>query len=288
MRGLWVFLLVTVSLSAAVYIGMYYSFEWVAVMLAAALAYGFLSPVVSARRLYFLSATAPHTALLAAVLGIPLASTLGGDVYAWAVAVGLALVYLVGYVIHRGVDPDIATASFTALTASASVLAIYYVLTNYPLQMEITAYIIGDPLLVTEEEALWALGIAVATAFIVITSYREQVCLGIDRDSAVLSGLNTRVYDLAVFTLLAVATVALIRIVGFVLEHVLLLLPAAIAASAAEGSREALVYAVASSIAASMLGLLVAIIMNAAPAGATGIVLLAIYLAALIARRGRR
>ncbi len=260
--------------------------RWVLVMLSAALAYGSLSSIVSARRLYFLASASPHSALLAAVLSIPLTYSVGFlDSYGWSIVLSITLIYGVGYAIHRGADPDKATATFVSLTASLSVLAIYYILTTYPLETDITAIIIGDPLLTRWIDVLYALSIGILSIVFVLLTYRENVFIGIDRDSARLTGLRTSVYDLLVFTLLALATVGLLRIVGFVLEHVLILLPSAIASSVAVSSRQALYISISSSIIASLSGLYTAVLFNLSPAGTTGLILFIIYLISLIASR---
>ncbi len=265
---------------------LYYEPRWVIVMISAAITYGGLSSIVAARRLYFLASASPHAALLAAVLGIPLSRLLGlGSDYLWALAVGIVLVYGVGYAIHRGVDPDTATATFVALTASASVLAIYYVLTNYPLETDISAIIIGDPLLARWIDSIASLAIASITFLAVLLTYRENIAIGLDADSVKLAGVRTSYYNLLVFTLIAVTMVGLIRIVGFVLEHVLVLLPATIASTIASSSKQAFFISIVSSILSALAGLYIAVELNLSPAGTTGIILFALYIVALIARR---
>ena len=260
--------------------------RWVAVVLSAALAYGFMSSIVAARRLYFLAGATAHSALLAAVLALPLAAFAGflGE-EGWALLVGLVLTYAVGYMIYRGVDPDTATAVFVAATASASVLAIYYVLTRFPLEVELWAIVVGDPLLASQHEAWLALAVAALTTAGVLLTYREQVYVGIDREFAQLSGIRVWAYDLLAFTLLALTTVGLIKVVGFVLEHVLLLLPAAIATRLSESSRDVLVASTSVSVMASLVGLYLAVLLDQSPAGVVGLILLAIYLAVLALRR---
>jgi len=260
--------------------------RWVAVVLSAALAYGFMSSIVAARRLYFLAGATAHSALLAAVLALPLAAFTGllGE-EGWALLVGLVLTYAVGYMIYRGVDPDTATAVFVAATASASVLAIYYVLTRFPLEVELWAIVVGDPLLASQHEAWLALAVAALTTAGVLLTYREQVYVGIDREFAQLSGIRVWAYDLLAFTLLALTTVGLIKVVGFVLEHVLLLLPAAIATRLSESSRDVLVASISVSVLASLVGLYLAVLLDQSPAGVVGLLLLAIYLAVLVLRR---
>ncbi|RLI09191.1 metal ABC transporter permease [Candidatus Bathyarchaeota archaeon] len=259
---------------------------WVAVMVSAAVAYGVMSSVVAARRLYFLAGASAHSALLAVVLALPLAELLGlMSERPWALLMGLLLTYSVGYMIHRGVDPDVATSVFVAATASASSLAIYYVLTRFPREAELWAIIVGDPLLSSWRDALYALGIAGLTASAMILTYREQVYIGLDREFMRLSGVRTWAYDLLVFTCLALVTVSLIKVVGFVLEHVLLLLPSAIALRIARSSRTVLFVSISVSLTASILGLYLAVLVDLSPAGLVGLILLSAYSASFLLKR---
>ena len=262
---------------------------WVIAMLSAAIVYGVLSPVVAARRLYFLAASAPHSALFAVALGIPLSRVVGLlDEFLWAVVLGLALLYTVGYLIHRGIDPDTATSIFIAFTASGSVLALYYVLTTYSIEYNVWAIIVGDPLLISWKEAMYSIVIAILILCGIIVSYRENICLGVDRDFVKLAGVNTKIYDVILFTFLAVATVALIRYIGFVLEHILILLPASIAMNATDSACKSLTLSVSISIVASLIGLYAAVQFNIAPAGAVGLVMMIIYMLSIVISRMRR
>ena len=258
---------------------------WVTVMLSAGIAYGSLAPVIAARKLYFLAGAAPHAAFLAAVAGIALSGVLGLDRSFAALLVGLALLYSIGLAIHRGRDPDIATSVFVAFTASTTVIAVYFVLSAYPLETDIATIVVGDPLLATRKEALIS---AILGALCLAASgltYCEQACIGIDPDTARLSGARIWVYDIILFTLLALVSVALVRIVGFVLEHVLVLLPASIAVTGAWSARSAFLVSLISGVSASILGLSLALILNQAPSGITGLTLLAVYIALLIASK---
>jgi len=260
--------------------------KWVLVMSIAALTYGLLSPLVAARRLYFLASASPHSALLASVLAIPLARIFGvANEYIWAIVLGLFLTYIVGYMIHRGIDTDTATATFVAFTASASVIAIYYVLTSFPLETDIWAIIVGDPLLADWDDVAYASIVMIFTTLTVLLTCREQICLGIDKDYVRLAGIRVEIYDWIMFTLLGLTTVTLIRIVGFVLEHVLVLLPAAIATTASKSAKDAMYLSIISSFTASILGLHLAVALGLAPAGITGLSLLTLYVFALLGRR---
>jgi len=107
-------------------------------------------------------------------------------------------------------------------------------------QVSLWSYILGDPLLSTWSDVAYALVVSAAVAALSIILYRKEVLIGVDRDYAMLIGLNVKLHDYAVVTLLTVASVGLLRVVGFVLEHVVLLLPSAIAVSIARNSRDVL------------------------------------------------
>ncbi len=263
------------------------SWVWVAVMASSALTLGAISALVGARRLFFLAGAAPHSGLLAVLVAIPLAYITGYDPVVIASLTGVLLVYMVGYAIHRGHDPDVSTSVFIAFSASLSVILAYYVLTNYPVQTDISAIILGDPLLATPTEALFMTGLSIVSFIIVWTTYREQVSIGIDRDSARLAGIKVWVYDLIVFTLLGLAAAALLRIIGFILEHVLILIPVSIALTASKSSGKAFAISILSALTAGLLGLNIALVLNLPPSGVTGAVLLAYYLLSLLGR-GRK
>lgn len=194
------------------------------------------------------------------------------------------MTYIAGYMIYKGVDPDIATAVFVAFTASASVIALYYVLVRFPVEVNVWAYIVGDPLLSTWRDGLLTSIIAAITTIIVALTFREQIVIGVERDCARLAGVSVRIYDFVLFTMLGIITIAMLRVVGFVLEHVFILLPAAIAIAYAESSSESLLISLLASITASITGLSVAIILGLAPAGVTGLVLFTLFMAILIVK----
>ena len=250
--------------------------KWFFTVILASTMYGVISPLVYARRLQFLSAASSHTALLAVLLSIPLSAYFPS--YISAILVGLVLIYAVGYAINRGVEPNTATSILVSFTASTSVLAMYFVITHYEIATDIWAMILGDPLLVTWSDLKF---LSIVTAFVILVTvltYREQIHIGFDRDCATLAGINVRLYDLAFYTVLGISTVAMLKVVGFVLQHVLILLPCAIAMKFARGSKGLIVYSVLISVIASIVGLTISLALNLSPSGVIGLVMFTFYL----------
>ncbi|MET1160571.1 MAG: metal ABC transporter permease [Thermoprotei archaeon] len=258
---------------------------WIIVMVSAGLAFGSLGSIIAIRKLYFLAGASPHIALLAVALSIPLSVVLGGSEYLYSIIGGILLVYIAGYMIYRGIESDIATAMVVASTASLSVIVIYYVLTRYPIYFSISAIITGDPLLVGIYDAMVAFVIALFTFILVLLTYREQLAIGIDRNMAELLGLRIWVYDLLLYTLIGLVVVGLLKIVGFILAHVLVLLPPSIAVIRSRSAWEALYLTIVTALVSSLLGLHFGVLLDISPTGLTGLILLFLYILAFMRRR---
>lgn len=279
MRGPWsVALGAVAALSALLCVAARLPPVWLTVFVCAALLYGSVSPIVAARRLLFLAVEAPHTALLSVTVGV-LAHKATGlfNELAWALVLSVAILNAVGHLVRSGVDPDVATAVLVASSTSGSVAALHYVLSHYGAQYNPWSFILGDPLLATAEEAVELALITAVTAPVTVALYKVSVYAGADPDHTKLSVGGLWLYDAMLYTVLALSSVALLRVVGFILEHVLLTLPAVVAMSVASSAGEALAVSALSSISASLLGLALSKWLDAPPASAVGLFMLALY-----------
>ncbi|OWJ54756.1 hypothetical protein Pdsh_03250 [Pyrodictium delaneyi] len=247
-------------------------------VLAAGLAFGLLSALVAARKLFFLAGATPHSALLAALLAILVTGSMNTSAYISTIVVTVLLVYMAGYMIFSGVEPDIATSVLVSFSASTSVILAYYAKTTAG-GADITSIVFGDPLLVSSWEAWIAVVTALAVCILVVLSYREQIYLGVERDLAKITGMPVWLHDLIFFTMVGVVVSTMVQIVGFVLEHVLILLPGAAASMYARSAREAILLSVSTALIAAGLGLILSLMLGLSPAGATGLVMLLIYVA---------
>lgn len=243
---------------------------WVIVMASSGVAFGALSLLVYSRRLMYMAAASPHSAFLAAALSIPLSVLIGLSIRVWMLLIGLALVYLVGWLTYKGMDPDEATSLFVGLTASGGVLASYYVLTRYPYSSRIWAVVFGDPLLSSRYDVVFSLLVAVVFLFFAYMTIREIVYIGADAEDARLSGLKVWLYDLALYTSIGIVVIVMIRTVGFILEHVLILIPGLIAHYASKGIYRALTLSILIALFSSLAGLALAIGFDQSPSAMTG------------------
>lgn len=257
--------------------------------LLSSLVFGSISPLIAARRLYFLAVEVSHIALLAVALSIVLANTtpINNEVL-WAIALGIIMIYMVGLAIHRGIDPDIITSVITAASVSGSVIAIHLVLTRYRVNYSLWSLILGDPLLVTRRDLYTLIIITAIVVTISVLTYKVVIYVGVDRDSAMLTFRNIGIYEFLFFTSLGLASIALLRIVGYVIEHILILFPALISMNLVEGGRRVMVMSIYVSVISTLLGFILSLKINIAPAGAIGLTALSIYIFSLVVGRLNR
>ncbi len=275
-------ILLVVDAVLAAGLGMRYPLRWLIVVSSASLAFSSISLLVYSRRLLFASASAPHAAFLAASLGLIASSLLGGSILAWTLFFGLLQIYGLGYMVFRGADPDDATSAMVSFASSAGALSLFYVLTRYSYGSDIASIIIGDPLLASRSLTYYSAILGIATVAASFLTVKEIVYIGVDPDDARLSGLRVWFYDMILFTLLALASVGLVTVVGFVMEHALLLLPGAIAVLVCRGGVvRSLVFSMVVGLTAGVVGLYIAVVSNLSPSAIIGLLLVAGYLVTL-------
>ncbi len=276
-------LLLILDFISIVYVLLSVPYTWSLTIFFSSILYGALSPLISARRIYFLAAEAPHISLLSITLGIILSnifSTL--NEFSWALLLSVTLLYLIGFAIRRGLDPDIATSAAIAFTASGSVITTSYVLSKYGVRYNLWSIVLGDPLLTTARDLYILACLSLIMLCAILYIFRISIYIGIDMSYVKLHGVRLLFYDLILFTVIGIASVALLKIVGFILEHILLLLPSIIAMNFAEGSNKVFAISILLSIFMGMMGLALSIHLNIAPAGSIGLTAFLLYITTYI------
>lgn len=261
------------------------NFKWSITFIALGLLFGSLSPLIAARRLYYLSAAAPHASLFSISLSMLAAEAFGiSDYYVVALFISMSLMLGVGYMVRSGIDPDVATSVFVSGATALSVILMYYVLTKYRLTT-LNAIMLGDPLLISYQEVLILTTVLIFVVVAVLTTFRENVCAGIDSDLIKLSGVRAVLYDLIPYALIGLVVVVSLRLVGYVLSHVLVLLPSLASMNVSKQAHESLIHSIGFSTLASLAGLLLSIYFNVSPSGTVGALLTLFYLITLVNKR---
>jgi zinc/manganese transport system permease protein len=238
------------------------------------LAFSTVSLVVYYNRLEFLAAESVHGGLLAVTAGYIIEHYIGGNLYFYAPLIGLVIVYTTMILVKRGLQQEKATAITTSLTLVLTVILVHYAITRIPAKYSLSSLILGDPLLVSTREAVFASVISVVLTLIVLLVYRGVIEVSIDEVSAQLAGLNVGFYSILSYTLVGLTSIVFLKFAGYIAEHVMLLLPASLAALYSNNVREHLWLVLVFGLFSSTLGFVLAVLLGGVPAGFTGLVLI--------------
>lgn len=245
------------------------------------------SYIVYYKKLEFLAAGSTHSALLATAVGLVVEHYAGVGYYLVSIPLGLLLVYVAGALTRkRGVSPEKASAIIVSAASALAVIVVYYALTAIPARLSLSALILGDPLLLTRNEVYLALTISALLLLCVTVIHRVVVELSVDPVSASLAGVHVELYELLSYTVIGIASVGLLRLAGYVMEHVLLLLPAIVASAYAKSSKEHFVLTVLVGGFAASLGYFAGLLFYTVPTGVTGLVLIFTLALKYLAGRG--
>lgn len=254
-------------------------------LMGSALAFGSVSALVAARGLYFLAHVTPHAALLAVPAAFLVSLWLGGGEGFIAALITVVLLLAAGYAISRGVSGDVAASLLASFTASTSAIILYEAQRRLG-AARVSSLILGDPLLVGLSEGVIGLALGLTVFIVSLSIAREVFYIGLSRELAAAEGLKVEFYDFTLYTLIALTTVTMLGIVGFLVASILILLPGAIASLFSRGSIETLAASVAIALAASTIGLIGGLTLNISPSGAIGLTLVALYAVLRVARVG--
>jgi len=254
-----------------------FSAIWLAVLISASASFAIISSMMAARNLYFLGGAIPHSALLSASISMLASLTIGGNAFLWSLPFNVFMILAVGYAIHRGVDANKAISVFVGITASLTVTVLYYLTTHFYVARSVTSDILGDPLLATTSDAYLALSVLALTLVVYAFTYKENTMIGLLGNDAWLSGVNVYFYDFIFYILIAVVSTSYMKIVGFILTHIFILIPGAVASISSWSTTEAIRMAVGISMLSSSLGLILGVFLNLSPAGLSGVIMVLIY-----------
>jgi len=248
----------------------------------AATSFSMLSSLVTLRRMVFLAAATPHTSVFSVALATALLG-LSPPSLAMMFLTSLALA-LLALALARRIGMDVSTGMVVSLSAVGTVLALYYL---SRIGISISSLVVG------EAPAKLCLSPLILAAFALTVVYvplslPKHMLISIDEDLAKLSGTRVLLHDLALASLLALVGVATVTSVGFVAQHVLILVPPAIANALCGSCREGVLTSSIAAIASAASGTLLSTLVGVSPAGGAGTMLLIHYVLSELSSRVRR
>ncbi|HJW65422.1 MAG TPA: metal ABC transporter permease [Candidatus Bathyarchaeia archaeon] len=157
------------------------------------------------------------------------------------------------------------------------------------LGFDLESLLFGSVLLVDVNQIITAAAIAAVTLGVIFLFFKELVYVTFDETQARAAGIKTWFFDYLISVLAGIVVVVAIPIVGILLISALLVLPALISTQLAKSFRQTVILSPVIGLITVTLGLLISIIIDAAPGGTivlTGLAILAVVFAAKRIQRG--
>src|SRR5215210_1552233 len=170
------------------------------------------------------------------------------------------------------IPPDSAVA---VLLSSGLALGVVLVSLSDGFSIDLFSFLFGSILLVSVEDTLMILVIAVTILSIVLILYRKLLYITFDEEQAKVSGLQVLKLNYLFIVLASVTVIASMRLVGILLISSLIVIPNITAMMFGIGFRRTALISVFISMVSVVSGIVLSYILNSAPSGT--IVLISVF-----------
>ncbi|MBW1616170.1 MAG: metal ABC transporter permease [Deltaproteobacteria bacterium] len=192
----------------------------------ASIAFGIIGTYVAARKIAYLAGAISHSVLCGIGASLFLQykfNMLWLTPFYGAVISAVISAVIVGFVSIYAKDKEEAVISAVWVIGMAGGLIFIDLTPGY---FDITSYLFGDILLISEQDIFLIAGIDVLTLFISFLFYNKLLAVTFDEEFAKLRGVNTKIFYILLLSLTALTIILMIRIVGILMVIALLTLPA--------------------------------------------------------------
>jgi zinc transport system permease protein len=176
------------------------------------------------------------------------------------------------------IPPDSAVA---VLLSSGLALGVVLVSLSNGFSIDLFSFLFGSILLVSVEDTLMILAIAVTVLSIMLILYRKLMYITFDEEQAKVSGLQVTKLNYLFVVLAGVTVIASMRLVGILLISSLIVIPTITAMMFGKGFRKTTLISVSLSVFSVVTGILISYILNLAPGGTIVLVSIGIFIATL-------
>ncbi len=244
--------------------------------LLASIVCGIMGVIIVEKKLVMMSGGIAHTSYGGVGLGYLLGfePILGAFVISLLAALGIAYIKR-----HGGTHSDVVIGLFWSMGMALGILFIGLA-PGYP--PDLTSYLFGNILSVTQSDLVWMLLLSVIVMVIVISFFSYWKSYLFDDEFATIVGIKTSFLEYLLFILIAMAVVVLIRVVGIVLVLALFTAPTAVASLVSKQLSERMVWATFFGIFFSLMGLMISYQLNISSGAAIVLVASLVYLLAYV------
>lgn len=227
------------------------------------------------RRASFLVAGVAHSALAGVALSLLLTS-MGLELDYFVVAVAIAIVFaILASLVSKFSDIDTGIAISFALSMS---LAVIFLSMIRGMSAKVWSFLFGEILLITTQDLVYLTFSATIAVIIFGFLYEKLIFFLFDPEGAEASGINSKLLDLILVTIIAISVVSALRSVGAILAYSIFVAPAAIAKEFSKSVKQSLVIAFAISMVSLILGILASLLFPVSASALAAFIASALYL----------
>lgn len=195
----------------------------------ASLPFGIIGTYVVTRRISYLAGAIAHCVFGGIGAGLYIQIKLGitwFDPMYGAIAAALLAAIIIGLIsLHAQQREDTVIGVLWAIGMAAGILFIDIT----PGYFDITSYLFGDILLISQSDLYLVIGLDILTALISILFFNKLFAVCFDEEFARLRGINADLFYILLLCLTSITVVLLVRMVGIIMVIALLTIPPAIA-----------------------------------------------------------
>lgn len=240
---------------------------------------GIIGTIIIEKKLVMMSGGIAHTSFGGIGMGffLKIEPIIGALIFSVLTAIGITTIRR-----RTNTNSDTLIGIFWAMGMALGILFIAFT-PGYP--PDISSYLFGDILTVTELDLKIMIALTGLVIFVIVALFNYWKAYLFDEEFSSVIGIKTIFLEYFLFVLIALAIVALIRVVGIILVIALLTVPPAIAKLFTYDLKKMILYAIFLGIVFSFLGLWISYQFNIA-SGASIILLAGLtYIAAVIIKR---
>lgn len=244
---------------------------------------GLLAPLMGIflvlRRLSMIGDTLAHVSIAGVALGFLIEMYPLGLGIAFAIGAALIIEKL------RKAYAGYAELSIAIMLSGGVALAAILFTLGKGFNMNVMSYLFGSIYTLDRTDLQLISFVTVAVVLFVVLHFKELFLVTLDEDTAKVNGLPLKWLNLSLTVLTAVVISAAIKIVGALLVSALLTIPIASSLLLGRGFKKTLMFALLFSECAVLGGLIIAGLWNLAPGGTIVMLLIAILLLMLVAKK---
>jgi len=192
-----------------------------------------------------------------------------------ATATSLAGVLGIQALKQKKVYADAAIAILFSLGLSVGIILISL---SKGFNVDLFSFLFGSILSITNSDLLYITALAIASAAILYTFYKEFFYITLNEEAAKVSGLPVDSLNLLMLALTALVVVTSIKIIGILLVTSLAIIPASAALLLKKSFKKTIFYSMLFASASLLVGLFASYYLNIAPSGCIVITAILIFL----------